>query len=118
MENPRLHRYAVLVAGCTVLLVITGPAVSSNEARPLYSLGQSHVWFGAIASALTVGLVRLSRVKESAWLLRLAWAALGANIAEDLLGLETGPPPAPVRIAHALLGQLFFSTPDARRQTR
>ena len=108
MENPWLHRYAVLVAVCTALLVITGPVVTSNEARPLYSLGRSHAWLGAAVSALMAGLVVwLSRLKEPTWLLRLAWAALGVNIAEDLLGLDTGPVPAPIRIAHTLLGQLF-----------
>jgi heme A synthase len=44
------------------------------------------------------------------WLRRLAWAALAANIVQDLVAFETWPPPAPVRIVHTLLGQLLFST--------
>jgi heme A synthase len=55
-------------------------------------------------------VIWLSRLRERTWLRGLAWAALGANIVQDLLGLETGSLPAPVRISHALLGQLFFST--------
>lgn len=111
MENRWLHRYAVLLAVCTALLFVTGPAVSSNQERPLYSLGQSHAWLGAAVSLLMAGLaIWLSRMKERAWLRRLAWAALGANIVQDLMGIETGTPPAPVRIFHVLLGQLFFST--------
>ena len=111
MENRWLHRYTLLVAVCTGLLFITGPVVSTNEERPLYSLGQAHAWVGAMVSILTAGLVAwLWRLKERVWLSSLAWAALGAAIVQDLVGLETGPLPEPVRIAHTLLGQLFFST--------
>jgi len=114
-ENPWLHRYAVLVAACTSLLFINGPAVTSNEARPLYTLGQSHVWLGVVVSILMAGLaVWLSRSKpfghkKEAWLRHLVWIALGVNIVQDLLGLVTDPQPAAVRISHSLIGQLFFS---------
>ncbi len=110
MENPWLHRYAVLAAACTVLLFITGPVVSTSEERPLYSLGQGHAWLGAAVTILIAGLlIWLSRSKAPVWLQRLAWAALGANIVQDLVALESDPLPVPVRIAHSLLGQLFFS---------
>jgi hypothetical protein len=56
VEDPWLHRYADLVAVCTALLFINGPAVSGNEARPLYSLGQSHMWLGAAVTILIAGL--------------------------------------------------------------
>jgi len=109
MENPSLHRYAVLAAACTALLFITGPVVSTSEERPLYSLGQGHAWLGAAVTILMAGLlIWLSRLKEPVWLQRLAWAALGANIVQDLVALQSDPLPAPVRIAHSLLGQLFF----------
>jgi hypothetical protein len=39
----------------------------------------------------------------------LVWAALGANIVQDLVALESDPIPAPVKLAHALIGELFFS---------
>lgn len=111
MENPWLHRYAVLVAACSALLFITGPVVSTNEDRPLYALGQTHAWLGALVTILMAGLVIwMSRTKAPAWLQRLAWAALGANIVEDLVAFQSNPIPAPVRIAHTLIGQLFFST--------
>jgi heme A synthase len=91
--------------------MITGPAVTSSEVRPLYSLGQSHNWLGAAVSILVVGqVIWLSRLKERTWLRRLAWAALGATIVQDLVGIEASPLTAPVRIFHALLGQLLFST--------
>jgi len=111
MENPWLHRYAVLVTVCTGLLFIIGPVVTTKDQRPLYSLGQTHSWLGAVVTILVAGLVVwMLRMKEPAWLQRLAWAALGANIVEDLVALQSEPIPAPVRIAHTLVGQLFFST--------
>ena len=110
MENPWLHRYAVLVTVCTGLLFIIGPVVTTKDQRPLYSLGQTHSWLGAVVTILVAGLVVwMLRMKEPAWLQRLAWAALGANIVEDLVALQSDPIPAPVRIAHTLIGQLFFS---------
>lgn len=109
-----MRRYAIAVATCTALLFVTGPAVSSNEARPLYSLGQCHAWLGTLVGVLTAGLgVWLWRLKERAWLQRLVWVALGANIVEGLLGLVPEPIPAFVRISHSLLGQLF-----SRRRSR
>ncbi|HME08879.1 MAG TPA: hypothetical protein VKG25_17605 [Bryobacteraceae bacterium] len=105
-----MRRYAIVVATCTALLFVTGPAVSGNEARPLYTLGQCHIWLGAVVGVLTAGLaVWLWRLKERAWLQRLVWVALGVNIIEGLLGLVPEPIPASVRISHSLLGQLFFS---------
>ena len=109
-ENPWLHRYAVFLAACTALLFVNGPAVSSNDARPLYSLGQTHIWLGAAVIVLTAGMaVWVWRREEREWLRRLVWVALGANIAEGLLGVVTDPQPAPVRISHSLLGQIIFS---------
>src|ERR1700682_1835313 len=84
-----LHRYAVVVAVCTALLIITGPAVSTNEARPLYFLGQIHELLGAAVSILMAGLaIWLTRLKEQIWLRRLAWAALAANLVQDLLAFK------------------------------
>src|SRR6266849_5043298 len=109
MENPWVHRYAVLVTVCTALLFITGPVVTTNDQRPLYSLGQTHAWLGAAVTILVAGLVIwMSRMKDSAWLRQLVWAALGANVVQDLMALQPDPIPAPVKIAHALIGQVFF----------
>jgi len=106
-----MHRYAVLVAASTALLFVSGPAVSSNEARPLYTLGQTHMWLGALVGLLTVGLaISFWRAKERAWVQRLAWMALGTYAVESLLGLMPEPLSAFLRISHSLLAQLFFST--------
>jgi hypothetical protein len=110
MKNPWLHRYAVLVAECSALLFITGPVVTTNDQRHLYSVSQSHVWFGAAVTMLTASLVIwMWRLREPVWLRRMLWAALGASIVQDLVAFESNPIPAPVRVAHALLGELFFS---------
>jgi heme A synthase len=110
-ENRWLHRYAVLLAACTALLFITGTVVTGNEERPLYSLGRSHIWLGAAVTLMMAGLaIWLWRLNERPWLRHLALTALAASIVQALVGLETGPPPATVRIAHALLGQFFLST--------
>jgi len=109
MENPWLHRYTVLVAAGAALLFVNGPVVSTSEERPLYSLGQTHAWLGAVVTLLMAGLaIWISRSKEPAWLRQLAWAALAANIVQDLAALETGPLPVPVRIAHTVLALLLF----------
>ena len=52
MNNPWLHRGAVLLALCTLLLVATGDAVTSNDQRPMYSFGQIHFWTAAAAGIL------------------------------------------------------------------
>lgn len=110
MKNAWLHRYAVLVAACSALLFITGPVVTTKDQRTLYSLVQTHARLGALVAILMAGLVIwIWRLKEQAWLQRLVWAALGANIVQDLVALESDPIPAPVKLAHALVGELFFS---------
>src|SRR3984893_2535084 len=99
MENPWLHRYAVLAAACTALLFITGSVVSTSEERPLYSLGQTHAWLGAAVTILMARLpIWLSRFKELGWLRRLGWAVWGENIVQDLVAFESAPLPVLVRI--------------------
>jgi heme A synthase len=110
MDNAWLHRYAILLAACSLLLVITGASVSGNAERPLYSLGQSHAIIGAAVGVLTIGLVIwLARVEKRTGLRRLGWAVLSAVVVESLLGLQAAPLPPAVRIAHAFLAQLFFA---------
>ena len=111
MVNPWLHRYAVFVSVFSALLFVTGPVVSSSEDRPLYSLGETHAWLGSAVTILVVGLaIWLYRVKEAIWLRKAAWAALCAALIQVLVVFESGSLPAPIRVAHTLVGQLFFST--------
>ena len=126
-----LHRYAVLLAFCTLLLVVAGGLVTSNEAGlsvpdwPL-SYGKlmppmeggifyehGHRMVATTVGLLTIGLVvMLFRSEPRRWLRRLGLVALGAVILQGLLGGMTVifMLPKAVSISHACLAQLFFST--------
>jgi heme A synthase len=56
-------------------------------------------------------VIWIARVEKRAWMKKLGWLALGAVVAQALLGgatvLMLQPPP--ISIAHACLAQLFFS---------
>lgn len=130
-SNPWLHRYADLLAVCTLFLVVAGASVTSKEAGlsvpdwPL-SYGQvmpqmtggvffehGHRMVATFVGVLTIGLaVWLTRVDPRPWMRKLGWIALGAVILQGLLGgltvLLLLPPP--VSVSHACLAQLFFST--------
>ena len=130
MERFWLHRYAVLLAVCTLFLVVAGASVTSKEAGlsvpdwPL-SYGQvmprmtGGVFFehGHRMVATTVGFmtiilaVWMARVETRKWMKTLGWVALGAVIVQGGLGGMTVKlllPPA-VSVSHACLAQLFFS---------
>jgi cytochrome c oxidase assembly protein subunit 15 len=131
MERFWLHRYAILLAVCTLFLVVAGASVTSKEAGlsvpdwPL-SYGQvmpqmtGGVFFehGHRMVATTVGFmtiilaVWLARVENRRWMKNLGFIALGAVIVQGGLGGLTVKlllPPV-VSISHACLAQLFFST--------
>ena len=91
-----LHRFAVLLAICTLFLVVAGASVTSNNAGlsvpdwPL-SYGKvmpdmvggvfyehGHRMIATLVGMLTIGLaVWLQRTEERRWMRRLGWAALG-----------------------------------------
>ena len=96
MQNFWLHRYAILLAVCTLFLVVAGASVTSKQAGlsvpdwPL-SYGQvmppmtggvffehGHRMVGTTVGMLTIGLLVwiLSREKRS-WMRKLGWVALG-----------------------------------------
>lgn len=129
--NPWLHRYAILVAVCTLILVVAGASVTSKEAGlsvpdwPL-SYGQvipemtggvlfetGHRMIATVVGILIIILAAwMQRIDKRPWMRKLGWAALGLVIAQGLLGGMTVlmlQPPA-VSTAHACLAQLFFST--------
>jgi cytochrome c oxidase assembly protein subunit 15 len=134
MQTSWLHRYAILVAVCTLLLVLAGASVTSKEAGlsvpdwPL-SYGQvipqmtggvlfetGHRMIASVVGMLTVILaVWIARVERRpngrAWMRRLGWVALSLVVAQGLLGGATVLllQPAPISMAHACLAQLFFS---------
>jgi cytochrome c oxidase assembly protein subunit 15 len=128
------HRYATLVAACTVLLIAAGGMVTSTGSGlsvpdwpttygwSMFTFPMSK-WVGGIRYehshrliASTVGLLTVIltiwtwRVEPRAWVRKLGLAALGAVILQGLLGGITVLlflPPA-VSIGHAGLAQIFF----------
>src|SRR5712692_4704038 len=126
-----VHRFAVLVACATFFLIIAGANVTSHDAGlatsdwPL-SNGQvfpkmvgnlfwehGHRLVATTVGLLTIGLaIFLYRVEQRRWLRRLGLVALGAVIAQGLLGGLTVKLMLPliVSAAHATLAQLFFCT--------
>lgn len=134
MASPWLHRYAILLAVCTLFLVVAGASVTSKEAGlsvpdwPL-SYGQvmpamtggvffehGHRMIATMVGMLTIGLVGfLYRADRRLWMRTLGWISLAAVILQGVLGGLTVLlmlPPA-VSITHACLAQLFFSTTAA-----
>jgi cytochrome c oxidase assembly protein subunit 15 len=131
MERFWLHRYATLLAVCTLFLVVAGASVTSKEAGlsvpdwPL-SYGQvmpqmtggvffehGHRMVATAVGFMTIILcVWLTLVETRKWMKTLGMVALGAVIVQGLLGgltVKLMLPPA-VSISHACLAQLFFST--------
>ena len=130
MERFWLHRYAGLLAVCTLFLVVAGASVTSKEAGlsvpdwPL-SYGQvmpqmtggvffehGHRMIATAVGFMTIILaIWIARVENRNWMKKLGFVALGAVIFQGLLGGLTVKlllPPA-VSVSHACLAQLFFS---------
>ena len=127
--NLRLHRFAVFTACATFCLIVAGALVTSNEAGlavpdwPLSYGTWMPPWVGNIryehghrmvagfVGLLTIGLVFwLWRCEPRRWVRRLGLAALGAVVAQALLGGATVllMLPTVVSVGHACLAQIFF----------
>lgn len=129
-----LHRFSTFVAGCTVLLVLAGSLVTSTGSGlsvpdwptsygwNMFTFPPSK-WVGGIffehghrLIASTVGFLTiilaawLWRADPRAWMKRLGLAALGAVIAQGLLGGLTVLffLPTAISTAHAALAEIFF----------
>ena len=130
-----LHYYLRLLAAASLLLIAAGGLVTSTDsglavpdwpntygyfmfAFPfdkmvggiLYEHG--HRLIASVVGLMTIGLaVWAWRVEARAWVRRLAWIALGAVVAQGLLGGITVIYllPKPISISHAGLAQLFFA---------
>ena len=124
--NPALHRFAIFVAGCTLLLLFAGALVTSNDAAlsvpnwpgPLLPrmvggvvYEHSHRVIAGAVGFLTILLAVWLWLRDKRPSVRwLGVAALGAVIAQGVLGgltvlfnLHYGFP-----VEHACLAQLFF----------
>jgi heme a synthase len=126
-----VHRFAIAASGCTVLLLIAGALVTSNDAAdsvPDWPLAYgkiipplvggiryefAHRVIAGIVATLTLTLaIWLSRADDRRWARRLGWTALALVVAQALLGafrvLEGHA--ALSATAHAILAQIFFIT--------
>ena len=126
-----LHRWSILLAFCTLLLVVAGALVTSRDAGlsvPDWPLSYGKLMpkmeggilyeHGHRMIATTVGiftivsLVWILRVERREWMKKLAVVALVAVIAQGVLGGMTVLYLLPwwISSAHASLAELFFST--------
>jgi cytochrome c oxidase assembly protein subunit 15 len=130
--SPGIHRFATVLAGLVVLLIAAGALVKSKEAGlsvpdwPLSYGGFNppHWWrietvraehghrmfAGTIALLTTLLAILVQRNDRRPWVRRLGWSAVGAVLAQAVLGGVTVLlflPPA-VSIAHAGLAELFL----------
>ncbi|MEW5975269.1 MAG: COX15/CtaA family protein [Acidobacteriota bacterium] len=124
-----LHRFAVLTASCTFLLIIAGALVTGNEAGlavPDWPLSygslmppmvgniryeHGHRMIASFVGFLTVILaVWIWRKEDRRFVRRLGGLALAAVVAQGILGGITVLffLPVPVSVAHACLAQAFF----------
>lgn len=109
MTNPWPHRCSLLLVTAAFLSMCTGTAVTSNEERPYYSLGQAHAWLGATVAIVTIALaIAIQGSEKRVWLRRMAWIAVAAVAVQAIIGLQPLPQHPPLRIAHAMIAQLFF----------
>ncbi len=128
-ESIWLHRFAVLTACGTFLLIIAGGLVVGNEAGlavpdwPLsygmlmppmeggvfYEHGHRMI-ATSVGFLMTVLALWLWRREPRRWVRRLGFVALGAVIAQGILGGLTVIYllPTPISVSHACLAQLFF----------
>ena len=131
IHNRGLHQFAVFTACCTLLLVVAGALVTSNDAGlavPDWPLSygsllppmvggifyeHGHRMVATFVGILTIGLAVWLQLREPRrWMRRLGWIALAAVAAQGVLGGLTVLffLPRPVSISHASLAQLFFCT--------
>jgi cytochrome c oxidase assembly protein subunit 15 len=130
----RLHRFAVFVAGCTVVLLAAGGMVTSTDsglAVPDWPNTYGHFMFSfpldrmvggilyehghrliaSLVGMLTIALaVWTWRVDARRWVRRLAVAAVAVVVLQGVLGGLTVLLllPAPISVGHAALAQFFF----------
>lgn len=129
--NRGVHRFAVITAASTFLLLIAGALVTNNDAGlavPDWPLSygsllppmvggirfeHGHRMVATLVGILTIVLAAwLWRVETRRWVRRLGFAALGLIVAQGVLGGLTVIfllPPW-ISAAHATLAQLFFIT--------
>lgn len=115
MDGPGLHRHAVLLAVCTLLLLMLGAAITDYDGgpKPPGWLSEAHAAAGALGALLMLGLaVWLSASGQPGWLKRVGWISFAVLIADGALGMQSLllALPKTVSVLHAFLAQLFFAS--------
>jgi heme A synthase len=111
MKNPWLHRFAILLAVCALLLIVDG-AMVSPESQPTPAAISTHRTTATAVSLLTLGLVLWWVFADSRPQARLlGWLTLAFAVLQDSVGHAAVLAMFPLTggIAHALLAQLFFA---------
>ena len=129
-KSPGVHRFAVVTAAVTVLLLMAGALVTSNDAAdsvPDWPLAYgriipplvggiryefAHRVFAATVSILTLILAFWLARSGTRIARKLGWTALGLVVAQALLGAlrVLRGHPAITATMHATLAQIFFVT--------
>jgi heme A synthase len=111
MNNPWLHRLAILLAVCTLLLIVDGAMVGPG-AQPTPAAISTHRIAATVVSLLTLGLMLWLIFTESRpQARRLCWLNLALAALQDSVGHTTVLTMFPMTagIAHALMAPLFFA---------
>jgi heme a synthase len=126
-----LHRFAITTCGCTVLLLMAGALVTSNDAAdsvPDWPLAYGRiipplvggiryefahrVVAGVVAVLTTILAIWLARSAKAKLLRQLGWAAFALVLAQAALGalrVVFHHPPL-IATVHATVAQIFFMT--------
>jgi heme A synthase len=110
--SPNLFRFAVVVAACTLLLLVDGALVTTAGASAAGLAGQAHPWIAAVVGLLTAILVVWSmRTDSGPKLHRLGWLLLILVVAQGGLGSRgaMAVSQAWMGTLHGFLAQLFFA---------
>ncbi len=112
MKNAWLHRFAILLAALSLLLIVDGALVVSGT-QPAPETLSLHRVAGLALAALTLGLVAWLVATDSRPQMRsLGWIILIVALADGVAGLSSvqAAVPRTAGIAHACLAQMFFAS--------
>jgi heme A synthase len=122
--NPRLHRYALLLAIFALAVIVSGAIITSTEVAARQSQAQipgggvDQVVHKALAIALTLltlgiaiwtSVVPTPRSSQTVWLRAVAWTGVATLAIDAALGWAPPPLSPGAGVLHALLAHLFFS---------
>lgn len=118
MNAPFLHRYATLVAGCTLVLILSGAAITSAEGLPTANAATSPAPMWMETAHRVLGSVVLLSIVALLWLVRkdqrggLRWLTVMTFVicaVEAFLGNQARAAPPVTGVLHALLAQLLLT---------